>query len=595
MSATFAVAEPRPRSETTSLVLIIWAATVAASLLGAPGLSTDDAMRLVQVRDWLGGQSWFDLTQYRLSPPEGAAMHWSRLIDLPLAALIRLGEIALPQALAEYIATIVWPASLWLMFLLGVTRFAQDLAGNSAAKLALIFAALTAPLIQHFRPGAIDHHNVQLVLLVWSLLAVAQAQPRARDGAIAGGLCALSLAIGQEMAPGIAAIAAAIALRWALQGAVMKSAAAAFALALAAVTTALFVATVPPARYGVATCDALSLMQVAIAGLGGSGLFALTMTSLPSRATRLAAATALAAVVAVVLSLGFPDCLGDPYRHLDPRLSTLWLSKVNEARSIVSLLRDLPHELPLHYGLPAIALVLGAIHCWRAPAAERWSWLTSLMVLAVLTMLAAWQLRASAAANATAVALVPALLVRNLPVQKGDTVFLGLGRGALLAALLLNPLALAGFGAVAARMAEAASGARWPAVLSDGAGTCRHAAEYAALAHLPRGRVLAFIDAGPFILAETPHAVLAAPYHRNVAGNAAMLDVFLAPPAQAAKRLSALRIDYLAFCPGAPERYNYAAAAPDGLAAALGRGEAPGFLERIVADGSDLVLYRRRP
>lgn len=31
----------------------------------------DDAMRLVQVRDWLAGQSWFDVTQYRLSPPAG--------------------------------------------------------------------------------------------------------------------------------------------------------------------------------------------------------------------------------------------------------------------------------------------------------------------------------------------------------------------------------------------------------------------------------------------------------------------------------------------------------------------------------------------
>ena len=48
-------------------------------------LSTDDAMRLVEVRDLLAGQGWFDLTQYRLSPPGGVAMHWSRLVDVPLA------------------------------------------------------------------------------------------------------------------------------------------------------------------------------------------------------------------------------------------------------------------------------------------------------------------------------------------------------------------------------------------------------------------------------------------------------------------------------------------------------------------------------
>ena len=50
----------------------------------------DDAMRLLQVRDWLAGQSWFDVTQYRLNLPFGAPMHWSRLVDLPIAAVILL-------------------------------------------------------------------------------------------------------------------------------------------------------------------------------------------------------------------------------------------------------------------------------------------------------------------------------------------------------------------------------------------------------------------------------------------------------------------------------------------------------------------------
>ncbi len=78
--------------DTRVLVGMIWLATVVAYLAASFGqggdLSTDDAMRLVQVRDLLAGQNWFDLTQHRLSPPAGVTMHWSRLIDLPLAALI---------------------------------------------------------------------------------------------------------------------------------------------------------------------------------------------------------------------------------------------------------------------------------------------------------------------------------------------------------------------------------------------------------------------------------------------------------------------------------------------------------------------------
>ncbi|MGH8639530.1 MAG: hypothetical protein ACREUZ_20535, partial [Burkholderiales bacterium] len=141
--------------------------------------------------------------------------------------------------------------------------------------------------------------------------------------------------------------------------------------------------------------------------------------------------------------------------------------------------------------------------------------------------------------------------------------------------------------------AERATGLRRPTVVSDGPGTCGRAIDYAPLAQLPRGRVLAFIDAGPLLLMETPHSAFAAPYHRNVAGNAAMLDVFLGRPDET--RLVKVGVDYVAFCPGAPERYNYAAAAPDGLAAVLGRGEAPAFLERIPLEGTDLVVYRRRP
>ncbi|OYW62342.1 MAG: hypothetical protein B7Z31_01275, partial [Rhodobacterales bacterium 12-65-15] len=48
----------------------------------------DDLMRLQQVRDWLGGQSWFDTTQYRILPPEGVSIHWSRYVDLGIAAFL---------------------------------------------------------------------------------------------------------------------------------------------------------------------------------------------------------------------------------------------------------------------------------------------------------------------------------------------------------------------------------------------------------------------------------------------------------------------------------------------------------------------------
>ena len=43
---------------------------------------TDDNMRMMQVRAWLSGQGWYDLRQYRLNPPGGFSIHWSRLMPI---------------------------------------------------------------------------------------------------------------------------------------------------------------------------------------------------------------------------------------------------------------------------------------------------------------------------------------------------------------------------------------------------------------------------------------------------------------------------------------------------------------------------------
>jgi len=594
MSLTATVAAlPHEPAETRKLLLLIWAVTVATYLLSGSGptLSTDDAMRLVQVRDLLAGQGWYDLTQYRLSPPEGVAMHWSRLIDVPVAFLIRAVEWAVPTELAERLALTVWPAALLLAFLVGIVRLARELADDSAARLALIFAALLAPVLQHFRPGAIDHHNAQIALTVWTLALLLRERPR--DAAIAGALSALSLAIGQEMAPIIAVMAALVTLRWILRGEASRAFAAAFALAFGIASLLAFVTTVPPARYLAASCDALSIVQVSIAVCGGFGLAILTgWRALNTVRKRVAGAAGLGEVVSVIVVLGFPACLGDPYGQLDPRLAALWLGNVSEARSIASMLHDLPQEVLPYYGLPLLGLALGVYRAWRDE--DRWGWIFGTAVLAVSSLIAVWQVRGAAVANALALPLVTAALVRGLPVPDGRAVFFGLGRAVLLASLLVNPLTLIGTGKVTAWAMERSSGKTRPTVLTDGPGACRLPSDYAPLAQLPQGLVLGFIDAGPLILMATEHQVLAAPYHRNIRGNAAMLEVFLGRPDDASGRLAALGVRYLAFCPNAPERHNYAAAAPDGLAAALAGGQVPDGLERIPLAGTELLVFRTR-
>ena len=71
---------------------------------------TDDNLRMGQVRALLGGQGWFDLRQHRFDPAHGGAnIHWSRLVDLPLAGLILLLKPLVGGADAERIAVAIAP------------------------------------------------------------------------------------------------------------------------------------------------------------------------------------------------------------------------------------------------------------------------------------------------------------------------------------------------------------------------------------------------------------------------------------------------------------------------------------------------------
>ena len=69
-------------------ISVILLAVASTRILDNQYPDPDDALRLAQVRDLLAGQAWYDLHQYRMTPPDGTLMHWSRLVDLPIAGMI---------------------------------------------------------------------------------------------------------------------------------------------------------------------------------------------------------------------------------------------------------------------------------------------------------------------------------------------------------------------------------------------------------------------------------------------------------------------------------------------------------------------------
>jgi hypothetical protein len=77
---------------------------------------------------------------------------------------------------------------------------------------------------------------------------------------------------------------------------------------------------------------------------------------------------------------------------------------------------------------------------------------------------------------------------------------------------------------------------------------CFKSASYAQLARLPRGVIATEPDYGSFILALTPHAAVAAPYHRLADGILAIHRIFTSPPDVARDELRRFGATYVVTC-----------------------------------------------
>src|SRR3954454_2792678 len=148
-----------------------------------------------------------------MNPPFGANIHWSRLVDLPIAGLIFGLRPFLGGAGAERWAVAIAPLLPYWLLLFSVALTARRLIAPAAypvAFLALFFAGSTNGM---FMPERIDHHGWQLALLALSVAAIADPK-RVRGGLLLGLSSALSLAIGLEMIIYLALAGVAMVLFW---------------------------------------------------------------------------------------------------------------------------------------------------------------------------------------------------------------------------------------------------------------------------------------------------------------------------------------------------------------------------------------------
>src|SRR5690606_20312809 len=163
---------PAPWLTPVRIALIVWIAMSLIAIVGkwhAIGAveldDTDDAMRMAQVRDLLAGQGWRDLNQYRVNPAGGGVlMHWSRIVDAPLAAGILLLKPLLGQALAERIVMTLWPPALGAALSVACVLGYRNLSDRRIAWVVPLFLILSGFVVMQFRPLRVDHHGWQIFL-----------------------------------------------------------------------------------------------------------------------------------------------------------------------------------------------------------------------------------------------------------------------------------------------------------------------------------------------------------------------------------------------------------------------------------------------
>ena len=573
------------------LLLLLWllSATVATmvcwhSITGFRFWDPDDAMRLLEVRDWLAGQSWFDVSQHRMNLPAGLSMHWSRLLDVPLAALILSLKPAIGQRAAETVASVVVP-----MLILGgtmslVAAIARHRSGAGIGLLAAAFCLLSVGTWYAMLPMRIDHHGYQILCglgMAWALVT-----RRDRRGAALAGLCgALWTHISLEgLAFTLCAAGWLSMLAIADRG--QRQRLAAFFGALAAASLALYLSVHSLSVIGQTFCDQISSLHVAIFSL--AAVLSLAGAALPGRslAVRIAVVAITALACAALYHAWAPQCAAGPFGTLGPLGRGLWYMNVHEGRR----LWEAPLETRLSWGLfPWIGLA-GAVTITafgQERGLERWSYC---ILLAGAIAIGLAVTRAGAFANLLAIPGAVGLVVPLMRRTEAWPVALRLLPRAA-AILLLSPFAAQSTPVFLAPRHDVKMVAPKTAAPKDSG--CGQIDGIAPLDRLPATTVMAPLELGPVILAGSHHFAVTGPYHRDPDALEDVLRFFTTDPATARAIAARRHAGLVVFCPNGGEMTAMAKTAPKGLAASLLHGPAPAWLSPLRLSGSSgLAVYR---
>lgn len=594
--------------ENTPLWQLALAAALLATCLGAelyPAVwntgffnDPDDAMRMVQVRALIAGQSWYDMVTYRLDPGHGHFMHWSRIVDVFLVLLIKFFGLFLSPEFAERAARVAYPVIMLFALFLGLARAARSIAGSSAVLPSLFVCVLAGVGAAQFQPGRIDHHSMQIVLLVHMLaFSVEALEPgRASQATKASTAAAISLGISVENIPFIVAMTAVWPIAWCVAGERYRGQMFAYFSGLLVALPVVYLLTIGYWRWLVPGCDALTASYLFPAMVGAAACCALTYRAiLPLPAVRFTAAGVAGGAALVTLWLHSPNCFGNPFSNVDPFLREVWLDNVHEARPLFWSYVNSRLYTVLVVGPAFLCGALALLAAFIDRRNPDRPWILAAVFIAAGIAATVWQIRAVSSLQPLA-ALGGAWLISNAHDALKRR---GVETAQILALALALPLSTTGW-EMASKLTRLAHSS--PSQLAEERAqatqdhtSCLKSASYEFLGKQPPGLVLNPIDIGAHVLVYTHHTSLAAGYHRSNRGNRAAVDALISKEPEAEKIVRRDNVKYVALCPVHPELGYIRKYGPEGLGVALLGGHVPAWLERISPTADPIAVYRVRP
>ncbi|HEX4873549.1 MAG TPA: hypothetical protein VFV06_01490 [Sphingorhabdus sp.] len=559
------------------------------NIISRSGWDPDDQLRLVQLRDFLSGQGWFDTTQYRLNAPEGGPMHWSRLIELPLALVVLLTKPLLGQAGAEMVAGTLVPLGCFSLVAYMLARIAMHLGGPMAGTIAVVMTMVSPALSMQLRPMRIDHHGWQLVcaaLALWTLF-----WPSARKAGIWMGLAlAVWIHISLEGAPVAAAFFALLGWRWAVMGESGERLACTVGTFLLA-SLALFFGTQATGLAAPNYCDTISPAHIFAIIAAGTLILPATIFLPANRWLRMGALGAAAIAAIGILLWQAPVCAKGAFSTMDPVVRDYWYVRVNEGMPVWQQNGVTAFSL---LGVP-FAGAIALLFLGRSIDATKKADFANLALLLVYSaLLATLVFRTISVANLIAVPLVAIAIGSLFARYRKERIPL---RRVALVALMIFLLMPGMFISQSVNLASNVSADN--AVKkkqSDGlaAQRCESIESISSLAALKDANLVAPFDAGPAILLTSANSVLASSHHRNERGMRDHIDIYRLPETESHAVIQRRKVTHIVACPDEAEMKGYEKRNPRGLWAQLAKGDAPAWLEPLPDMGEGLKVWRVR-